>query len=156
MSGPASIVRRLPTNFVPLLVILLFFQVASPLVGRSPAASVALTSLLLVACVPALQPQAPLGRRTKGLVPGGAGTDDLHERLEHPGRVDDAIEHAVHQRRIAPGEYRQQQRRHVAASCASARSGGREYAGPPASLRAYRPEPPPIDAGSGRLLNCWK
>ena len=48
--------RRFSHPFVPLLAGLLFFHAASPFLGRSPLASSTLTILLLLTCVPAVQP----------------------------------------------------------------------------------------------------
>lgn len=48
--------RRFPQAFAPLLAGLLFFHVASPLLGRLPLASLFLTILLLWTSVPAISP----------------------------------------------------------------------------------------------------
>lgn len=48
--------RRFSHPFVPLLAGLLLFHAASPFLGRSPLASSTLTILLLLTCVPAVQP----------------------------------------------------------------------------------------------------
>ena len=56
MRPAAFVARRFPHPFAPLLGGLLLYHVASPLVGRSPVASMILTVLLLLTCLPAVQP----------------------------------------------------------------------------------------------------
>lgn len=60
MPTPSFLVGRLPSSFTPLLVMLLATQLANPFVYDSHLASLALSSLLLVACIPAVKPSLRL------------------------------------------------------------------------------------------------
>ena len=60
MKLEALLAWRFEHPFAPLLVGLLVFHVASPLIVRSPFVSLALTILLLMTCVPAIRPSRRL------------------------------------------------------------------------------------------------